>query len=229
MLVLRSNGAKWLAKNTPSIPTFVGGCNHPGLLGAVNNLDAPEGNITGVTYYLPVRAQFEIFQAIIPNLNSVLLLVEKGHPGAEIDRNGTREAAAELGIKYSEKVCATESDVIAAVKQAQGNVSAIIIGNQALILDATKNIVAAAGQTPVLAYSKKPVIDGAFGGFAADDTKLGYLLAESVVDVLVNGKAIATVPVKVDPAPGFYVNTTTIEKLGIEIPYETLESATLVQ
>ena len=229
MLVLRSNGAEWLATHAPSIPTFIGGCSHPGELGAVKNLNAPEGNITGVTYYLPVAAQFEVFQAILPDLKSVLLLVEKGHPSAAIDQEGTKEACAALGIAYTEKLCETKEDVLAAVQEAQGQVSAIVIGNQAVVFDATKSIVAAAGQTPVLAYSAKPVKDGALGGFAADDKKLGYMLAESVVDVLINGKKIVNVPVKIDTDPGFYVNTVTAEKLGIEIPYSILESATLVQ
>ncbi len=53
MVILRSNGAKWLGKNPPQVPTFIGGCNHPVQLGAVKSLDSPEGNITGVTYFIP--------------------------------------------------------------------------------------------------------------------------------------------------------------------------------
>ena len=80
MVLLRSNAAKWLGQNPPSIPTFIGGCNNPTELGAVKDLQAPEGNITGVTYYLPVDSQFDIFQAIIPDLKSVLLLLGDGTP-----------------------------------------------------------------------------------------------------------------------------------------------------
>ena len=77
MVLLRSNAAKWLGQNPPTIPTFIGACNNPNQLGAVKNLQAPEGNITGVTYYLPVDSQFEIFQAIIPDLKSLLLVLGK--------------------------------------------------------------------------------------------------------------------------------------------------------
>jgi putative ABC transport system substrate-binding protein len=43
MVILRSNGAKWLGENLPSVPTFIGGCNNPVQLGSLKNMQAPEG------------------------------------------------------------------------------------------------------------------------------------------------------------------------------------------
>lgn len=229
MVILRSTGAKWLGKNPPAIPAFIGGCNHPGELGAVKNMQAPEGNITGVTYFLPVDTQFEIFQAIIPNLESILLLIEKGHPAAAIDQEGTKAVCEKLGIKYNELFCASNEDTMNAARQFTGKVSAMIIGNQGLIIDNAAKIVEAAGKTPVLAYSSNPVKVGALGGFVADDVKLGYILAQSVADVLIKGKTVKEVPVKVDPAPKFFVNVKSAQKLGIEIPFTILEAATVIE
>lgn len=229
MVLLRSNAAKWLAKNPPTIPTFIGGCNHPSRLGVVKNLQAPEGNITGVTYYLPAASQFDVFKEIIPDLKSVLLLLEKGHPSALIDQEGTKAACSKLGIRYNEKFSETRAETIAAVKHYRGKVSAIILGNQALIFDDAENIVAAANETPVLSFSSKPVKVGALGGLAADDTKLGYMLAYSVADVLARGKNIKTVPVKVDPDPKLYLNANTALRLQIEIPFHLVEAATVIE
>ncbi len=229
MVILRSNAAKWLAKNPPSIPTFIGGCNHPGQLGAVKNLEEPEGNITGVTYYLPIKQQFEIFSEIIPEMNSILLLIEKDHPSSIIDSEGTKKVCSQTGIKYNEQICASTSEAVAAVKAIGGKTSAIIIGNQAVVIDGAKEILAASGNTPVLSYSSKPAKVGALCGFVADDEKLGNMLAESLVEVLKNGKAIKDVPVKVDLDPKFYVNAKTAEKLGIEIPFAILEAAVVVE
>ena len=229
MVLLRSNAAEWLGKNAPSIPTFIGSCNHPSQLGAVNNLQAPEGNITGVTYYLPVESQFEIFRAILPDLNSVLLLLEEGHPSSMIDQAGTKAVCEKFGIRYDEVLCASREDAIQAVNRFKDKVSTIIIGNEAINIDNGANIVKAAGNTPVLSYTSKPVKVGALGGFVADDGKLGYMLAESVVDVLVKGKAVKDVPVKVDPQPKFYINAVTAEALKVEIPYQILETATVIE
>ena len=229
MVILRSNGAEWLANNSPSIPTFIGGCNNPSELGVVKNLNSPEGQITGVTYFLPVATQFDIFQAILPNMKSVLLLLGKGNPSAVVDQSGTKEICSKLGIEYYEAFCSSVEEAIEAVNQYKGKVSTVIVGNQAVIMDKTDKIVAAAGKTPVLAYSSKPVMIGALGGFVADDVKLGYMLAQSLVDVMVKGKAIKDVPVKVDPEPKFFVNAKTAQRIGIEIPFNILEAANVIE
>ena len=229
MVILRSNGAKWLGKNPPAIPTFIGGCNNPVELGTVQNMKAPEGKITGVTYFLPVATQFETFQAIFPDMKSVLMLLGAGNPSAEIDRKETKEVCAGLNLKYNEKVVDTKEEALAAVREYQGKVSIIIIGNQGKIIDIAKDLVASAGKTPVVSYSSAPVKDGALGGFVADDQTLGYMLAQSVLDVLVKGKAIKDTPIKVDPNPKFVVNVKTAQSLGINIPFEVLEAATVIE
>ncbi|MBU1169229.1 MAG: hypothetical protein KKD44_06670 [Proteobacteria bacterium] len=229
MVILRSNGAKWLGNHPPTIPTFIGGCNHPVQLGVLQNMDSPEGKITGVTYYLPVATQFETFQAIIPDLKSVLLLLGAGNPSAEVDRKETQMICGNLGLKYHEKMVENTQDAIAAVREFKGKVSMMIIGNQGKVFDIAKELVTAADKTPVVSYSSEPVKDGALGGFVADDEILGYMLAQSVVDVLVNGKAIKQVPVKVDPKPTFCVNVTTAQKLDVKIPYEILSLAKVIE
>jgi putative tryptophan/tyrosine transport system substrate-binding protein len=229
MAVLRSNGAQWLASNQPTIPTFIGGCNNPVELGLVKDLKKPTGNITGVTYYLPVETQFETFQAIFPHIKSVLLLVEKDNPSSLIDQNETKSYCSKAGIEYFEQICGSKEQAIAAVNSKKDKVSVIIIGNQAIVIDDAAAIVSAAGNTPVLSYSSKPVSEGAIGGFVADDVQLGYMLAQSVAEVLIKGKNIVEVPIKVDPKPKFVVNTVTAQKLGVKIPYEILQFATLIE
>lgn len=229
LVVLRSNGVEYLASNTPKIPTFIGGCNDPRVLGAVKNLSNPEGNITGVTYSLPIDVQFETFLAILPNMKRLLLLTEKGHPSGDIDIENTLEVSKKLNLTTTSVPVSSKEEVVATVKKYAKNVDAIVIGNQAIVFDSAKEILAASGTIPVFSYSEKPVSDGALGGFVADDVKLGQMLAESVVDVYKNKKSINQIPVKVDPKPKFYVNVKTAGKLGIEVPFEILETATVIE
>ncbi len=229
MVILRSNGAKHLGKNAPAIPTFIGGCNHPGQLGAIRNLNAPEGNITGVTYFLPMKTQFEVFQAILPDMNSLVLLGDKNNPSSAVDRAETEKICGKLSLKCSYQLVSGKDKILNAVKSLQGKYSAFVIGNQAEVMALTAQIVDLAGKTPVLSYSSKPVKSGALGGFVADDEKLGMMLAESVIEVLVNGMSIKSVPVKVDPEPRFFLNATTASKLSIDIPYEIIESAEVIE
>ena len=229
MLVLRSPGAEWLVRNPPSIPAFIGACNNPAQLGVVANLNAPEGKITGVTYYIPAHINIKVFKAILPRMDSVFLVMHKGHPSAAIEEEETKAACSGMGITYKGEMFTSIDDAVAAVKERSGKVSCFIIGSQAMIMDNVVRIVAAAGNTPVFSYSEKPIKNGALGGYVADDQKLGRMLAGQVMDVLVNRKAVRDVPVMFDPEPIFYLNGQTYKKLGLEIPIKVLGSAKIVQ
>lgn len=228
MVVMRSHGAQWLVKHPPSIPAFIGACNNPQELGVVKNLDAPEGNITGVTYFIPTMTQIKVFKAMIPDMNSLMLIVEEGHPSTPLDRKGTKTACESIGVAYHDAACKSMEDIDTAVAEYKDKVSVMVIGNQALIMDNTKRILNNSGKTPVVAFSSKPVQDGALGGFVADNIKLGNMLAQSVADVLVNGKPIKEIPIKTDPLPQFYINGRTVVDLGITIPTDILASATII-
>ncbi|MCP4116311.1 MAG: hypothetical protein GY737_13065 [Desulfobacteraceae bacterium] len=229
IVLLRSNAAKWLAGKTLAVPTFIGGCNNPKQLGVVESLESPEKNITGVTYFLPVENQFDIFQEILPEMRSVLLLVGKGNPSAEVDRQGTKNACRHLSFSYKEVECLAVDEAVKAVRAVENNQTTVIIGNQSLLFDSADEIVAAAGAIPVVSYSGRAVKLGALGGFVADDNKLGRMLAESVADVLVKGKSIRATPVKTDPDPSFFVNIEAAEKMGVEFSYSVLSAATIIE
>ncbi|MBI9076788.1 MAG: hypothetical protein JEZ02_15375 [Desulfatibacillum sp.] len=228
MVLLRSNGAIYLAEHPPSIPSFIGGCNDPQMLGVIKNKQAPEGFISGVTYALDYNKQIRTFAAIIPNMNSVLLVFDSNHPAASVERKGVQEACEQLGFAYHEQGCSDREELMAATASWKGNVSAMILGNQALIFDRAKPVVKAAGDTPVVAFSFQPVQQGALCGLAANDIKLGRMLGQSIVDVLVHGKAIRDIPVKTDSRPNLFVNLTTAERLGIVIPMPILKTAQII-
>lgn len=229
MIIMRSSGAKYLGENPPSIPAFVGACNDPVLLGVIRDRHAPQGNVTGVTYALSHQIQLESFKRIYPSMQSLLLLYEEDHPGSRIDRQGTRKACEKMGLNYQERGCRTLQDALNIIKQTRTRVDAIIIGNQGVLIDNALEITTAAGLTPVFAYTRHPVYDGALAGMSANDIRLGRMLGESVVDVLIKGKAIRDVPVKTDPIPRIYVNIDTADRMGLQISYDFLNAVEIVR
>jgi putative ABC transport system substrate-binding protein len=115
------------------------------------------------------------------------------------------------------------------VRDNRDKVSVIIIGTQAMVFDNTGKIIDAAGKTPVFAYSEKPIKNGALGGYVADDEKLGRMIAEQVIEVLVKKKPMKDVPFRFDTEPVFYLNGKTYTRLGLEIPAGVLGAAKIVQ
>ena len=231
IVFLRSNGAEFLAKADPKIPCFIGGCNNPAFLGAVKNLSAPDGNITGVTYFIPHEQIFQVMLTLFPQVKSVGLLLEKDHPSTVIDQEGTRAQCQKLKLAYNEVLASNRDQLMEGVAKFAGKVDIFIIGNAALAIDNTVSILAAANRTrtPIFSFAEKPVKAGAVVGMVADDTKLGSMLADSVVDVVINGKPVSKVPVKTDPAPKILINKAMMQDLGLKFPEEILQRAVFAE
>lgn len=231
IVFLRSTGAKFLATADPKVPCFVGGCNNPQELGTIKNLDAPEGKITGVTYFIPYEKRFDIIKSLFPNTKRIGLLLEKGHPSTPIEQRGTREQCERLGIVYNDVVASNLQELLDGTRQLLGSVDLIIISNSRLPMDNVVNLLPILNQVkmPTFSFADEPVKSGAVAGVAADDAKLGRLLAESVVDVVVKGKPVSQVPVKTDPDPRISINETMMNSLGLKFPDALLKKAELVR
>ncbi len=224
IVFLRSNGATYMKKNPPQVPGLVGACNNPQELGVVEKLEAPEGNITGVSYYIPIANQLAVYKQIFPNLKTIGLLLEKGHPSTPIESTGTQAACPALGLTYMEAVCADKTELLQKTKELADKCDLLIIGTQSLILDNCK------GEKPVVSYSDKPIEQhAALCGLAADNSKLGQMLADSAIALLNDGKKVSEVPVKFDPEPQFLVCPALVERYKVELPEALKAKAVFVK
>jgi putative ABC transport system substrate-binding protein len=231
IVFLRSSGAQFLATVDPKVPCFVGGCNNPAELGTIKNLNAPEGKITGVTYFIPYEKRFEIIKSLFPNTKRIALLVEKGHASTPIEQQGTREQCDRLGITYNEVVASNLNELLDGTRRLLGSVDLFIISSTRLVMDNIVNLlpVLNPAKIPTFSFAEEPVKAGAVAGVAADDAKLGRFLAESVVDVVVKGKPVAQVPVKTDTDPRISINEPMMNSLGLKFPDALLKKAELVR
>lgn len=209
VVFLRSHGAKYMLAHPPTKPAFIGAANNPVELGVIKDPAKPEGNITGVTYYLPVAQQFTLYRQLWPKLAKVGLVLMKGHASTPIESAETAAAAKALGIAVAEVQPADKAELAAQVKKLveEDKVELLVLGNQNLVFDNGPLIAQVAGKTPIMSLSEKPITaKAAIGGLVANDEKLGALLAESVIAVLVQNKPITEVPVKTDPSPRLILN-----------------------
>ena len=70
---------------------------------------------------------------------------------------------------------------------------------------------------------------GAVAALAARDEYLGEQLADSVVDVVVKGKPVSQVPVKMDPNPPLFVNEHMMTMLELRFPASVMKTAEKVE
>jgi putative ABC transport system substrate-binding protein len=215
---------------TPKVPCFIGACNNPAEIGVIKNLNAPEGMVTGVTYFIPYSERFSIIRRLFPNVKSVALLVERGHPSGPIEQAGTSAECKRLGISYKEVVASSLEELLNQTRNL-GGVDLLILTNTALVMDHVTSLLTITNpqKIPMFSYADKPVKAGAVAGIAADDIKLGGMLAESVVDVVISNKPISQVPVKMDTQPKLTINEGMMRSLGLNFPETILKSATIIR
>ena len=225
---LRSTGGVLMKEMNISVPGFIGASNNPEQLGSVENMASPEGMITGVTYYLPHDTQMATFQNILPEMQNILLVTDANHPAGAVDRDGVMSYCEANGLNCKHVAVETKDQVVPTIQEHEGSVDAVILGNQAKVFEDTAKVVNAT-DLPVLSFSAKAVKEGALAAFAANDHKLGRYLTDSIVSVVVDGQSVGDVPVKTDEDPILSVNMTTAGELGVEVPYEILTTANIVE
>ena len=157
LILVRSNASQWLAANRTTVPTFIAGGNHPPTLGSVLNMDAPEGNVTGVTYFLDHATVMEIFVALAPQALTWELFTQAGHPAAPIDSEGVAEACVAVFISCASTELSAARDLAPAIRASKAE--AFLIGNQAPLYDDPAlfaEALEAAGDRPIFSLNQKP-------------------------------------------------------------------------
>lgn len=229
IVVMRSSGAKFLHQQETTKPGFFGGVTNPVELGVIKNMAQPEGNLTGVSQLIPHATSVQAFMTIMPNMTKLTLLLQKGHPAASGDREGTEAACAKFGLTCEVFEAESLDDLLAKAAQVSGEGQAIVLGSQTLINNNAAKIVAAAPKTPVFTFNERAIKGGATAGLVADLSKLGRQLADKVLAAVRDGKAIKDIPVGVDEEPKLVLNMTSVQRLGITISPDILNSATIVE
>ena len=165
IVFLGSPGAKYLASNTPKVPCFIGACNDPEALGVVSNSQAPDKNVTGVTYALPIAKRFDVLKDLFPKARSVALLLTKDHPSSPIDQMRTKEECARRNIAYQEIWVSSAAELTPKLKEMVGKTDLFVIGTSRIPMDNVAAILAVANpaKIPVFSYARKPVAFGCHG------------------------------------------------------------------
>jgi putative ABC transport system substrate-binding protein len=229
LVLFRSYSAEYLLANPVKKPVFVGGMSNPAHIGLIKSLDAPEGNVTGATHDVSVKAQLQSFLAVVPTVKKLMFIQEAGHPISESEGAASLAACKQINLTCSVEQVKTPEDLVAVIKAKRDGVDGIVVGRQGFIVDSTAQIVEAAGPKPVFTNHDRAVKAGALVGIAPDLDKLGRLLADNVVQVLIKGKPIKEVPVATDLNPTLFVNIKTAGKLGLDIPLDILSTAQVIQ
>ena len=201
------------------IPVVFSAVSDPESAGLVASNDAPGANITGTSDALDTKAIMDLMFAANPDIKSVGLLYNKSEDSS---KNPIAEAKAyleEKGVEVVEKTGTNNAEVSSAA-------DALVAAGVDAIFTPTDNTVMTAelgiyekftdAKIPHYAGADSFALNGAFLGYGVNYEELGTKTADMVVDILVNGKNPAEVPVQTLDNGIATVNTETAEAIGLD-------------
>ena len=111
--------------------------------------------ITGVTYFIPFEKRFQVIKQLFPNIKSVGLLLQKGHPAAPIDQQGTNAQCSPEWDRISGSCGQNLNQLVDGTKQLSGKADVFILSSTALVLDNLMSLLAITNpsKTPIFSYA----------------------------------------------------------------------------
>ena len=232
ILTIATGASQAVARATEEIPIVITAVTSPEGAELVESNQRPGRNVTGVSDLTPVAQQMDLITRLLPEARVVGLLYNAGEVNSRIQADLARAAINAMpGFSYIAATAPSMADV--------ADVAASLVGRVDVIYIPTCNTIAGAYATVVLVADEAgiPVIAGEVGGVRAgalategiDYYLLGRQTADMAVQIL-RGEAVpATMPIQWQLEPGVLtINSDSAARLGITIPDEILNSATII-
>lgn len=192
----------------------------------VKNLEHPDSNTSGVSNFVDLKPQLELFKKLQPTLTTLGIIYNPGELNSVAIVNKLKVEAPKLGITLIEQAANRTTDIPQATTKLVNQVDAIFISNDNTALSALSNIIAIATKVkkPVYVSDTAAVVQGALAALGPNQYDIGIQTGQIIAEILA-GKNINELPVQFPTKTDLYLNTDTAKTLGIAIPQELLEKA----
>ena len=192
----------------------------------VNKLTEPGGNVTGVSNFVDLEPQIELFKEIKPTIKKIGFLYNPGELNSITLVNRLKEICPRYGLELVEMTASKTSEVYQSAIKLSSLVDAIFISNDNMALSALRTIVKAADaqKIPVFVSDTDIVRDGALAALGPNQYEIGKQTAHLIARIL-NGEDINKMNVEFPKGTELFLNQDTATKLGIVFSRELLAKA----
>jgi putative tryptophan/tyrosine transport system substrate-binding protein len=216
--------------STATIPVVFAGGDDPIKAGYVGNLNRPDGNLTGATFYSRsalVTDQLRLIDELVPNASAFALLANPKSPNTELTVREIKTAAHSLGVKFCVLNASSDRDFEPAFASlVQMHIDAIVVAGDALFTSRRAHLVALAMNHAIPAIYNQPEYARA-GGLMSYGNSIGtvYRQAGIYVGRILNGEKPADLPVQQPTKIELAINLKTAGALGLTIAKSLLQRA----
>lgn len=201
------------------IPVVFAAVSDPIGTGIVASMDAPGANITGTSDALDTNAIMNLIFAENPDIAKVGLLYDVGQDSSTAAIAAAKEYLEAKGVEVIEHTGTNVSEVDLAVDaMIADGVEAIFTPSDNTIMTAELSIYEKLADAGIRHYAGADsfALNGAFCGYGVDYANLGVETANMIAEILVDGAAPASTPVKTFDNGTATVNTDICAVLGLD-------------
>ncbi len=218
ILAIATPSAQAAAAQTTTIPIVFSAVTDPYDAGLVENYDAPEGNITGVSDAIDVEAIFELAKELTPDVQKFGFLYNSGESNSVSSINQAKAYCDANGIEYIEATVTNSSEVQQATLQLLSNCDAIFSPTDNTIASAMPNVASLAMEQNKAVYvgADTMVADGGLATIGVSYTNLGKVTADVTAQIIA-GTSVDQIPVTTMTEYATVINATTAAALNVEI------------
>ena len=221
LVIIRTSDALILARHTLfKTPTLYTNANNPLLLG-FKTLGPPGGNISGVSYYIPIEKRLQVYKAVFPGLKKAGFIFDKHNKSGKVEVPETRDACAKSGLAYEMEFVDDRSQLQKAANDLMDRgVDAIITASSGTIYENIDTFLRDTNRKgiPVFSFNKMGVAEGAVAALSSDYLRMAEeLLLPMAEKVLQDHISPGELPAAFLEKNSLFVNRSQARRLGITI------------
>jgi len=229
ILSVGTPSAQATLQSTQTVPLLFTAVTDPLAAGLVESLEAPGGNMTGVSSLNPVEDQLRLITEIAPDVQTVGVIYSSGEVNSTVQLEIAREVAPGLGLELKEVTISNSSEV-AQGTESLGDIDAIYVPADNTVVSALDAVlqIAESKSIPVITADSASVTAGGVATYGVDYFALGKQTGEMALRILQDGEAPHEIAVESLREAALIVNPAAASRMGVEIPADLMDQASEV-
>ncbi len=219
IIAIGTSVAQSAAASTQDIPIVFAAVTDPVEAGLLENLQSPEGNITGTSDAIPVEKIFQLAQELTPQVKTYGFLYNLGEVNSQVTVEAAKAYLESQEMGCVEVTVTNIGEVTQGAQSLAGKgIDAIFIPIDNTVAGAMTNVaqIALEAELPCYVAADSLVADGGLATVGVNYTQLGKQTGAMVAKVL-EGEPISQIPVETLTENQVVVNEDTARQLGIDV------------
>ncbi len=218
-----------LAQQIKDKPIFALAMGDPVGAGLAKSLEKPGGNVTGSIDYVEPALLLDKMLKIQPGLKSVGTVYDPSNQNMQVWVTALKKAAAKAKLTVTESTISGASDVAQAARSLNGRADSVLIGPDAVVVAGLDAVTAATTGSGTALYLSggDASVTGVLASIGPDYPLTGTSAGKIAAKVLL-GADPATTAFAVPTGLDVTINSATAKKLGLTVPQDVLDSATVL-